>query len=350
MISIDLERIRSGVVRMFEVNFSLAKGENALILTDVPTSDQWAALPNEELESQLQRSLLAKYVKSIGEKEFPESNFSFYAFPTTGANGAEPPSIVGEKLLQSNVGVAITNYSITHTKARNAATSAGVRVASMPGFLAEMFYEDGAMSADYRAIAEKTVRIQNILKDVSDVSIKTASGTDLRFSIKGRPAFAETGLIEKYEKTCNLPAGEAACSPEEGTANGVIVIEKHWHKLTADAPAELRVVDGLITNLQGSKPFLDFFNNIFGLDKQDEIYLKRRNIAEFGIGTNPKAKRPDITLEAEKIDGTVHIGYGNNYFMGGKVNADYHSDFVIPYPTVTFDGKIFMENGMIVLS
>ena len=85
-------------------------------------------------------------------------------------------------------------------------------------------------------------------------------------------------------------------------------------------------------------------------ESREEPFQSRRNIAEFGIGTNPNAKRPDNTLEAEKIEGTVHIGHGNNYFMGGRVNADYHSDFVIPSPTVVFDGKLFMERGKLVSS
>lgn len=348
MIDINVNQIRSGIIRMFEVNFSLAKRERVLVVTDVPTPDRWIKLDSEELDSELHRSLLARYINQIGAEAFPDNQFSFYAFPATGVNGMDPPEYIGERMLQSEVCVALTSFSITHTKARNSATSSGVRVASMPGFLAEMFYENGVMSADYRSIAKKTLWIQEVLNGVSEVEVTTPAGTNLKFTIKGRPTFAETGLIEKYNRACNLPAGEAACSPIEGSANGTIIVEKGWHKLTKDEPAKLEVNDGLITRIEGATLFVNFFNKIFGSEKQDEIFTKRRNIAEFGIGTNPKAKRPDNTLEAEKIEGTIHIGYGNNFFMGGKVNADYHSDFVIPFPNVKFDGEIFMENGRIV--
>jgi leucyl aminopeptidase (aminopeptidase T) len=330
---------------MFKLNLSLVRGERVLVVTDIATPNQWAILGTNEIASQLQRSLLAKYVEEIGKRAFPDNEFDFFAFPATGVNGGEPPAILEEKLLQNEVAVALTSYSITHTKARNAATSAGVRIASMPGFTAEMFYKDGVMSADYRSVAKKTIRIQNILKAVSEVEVATQSGTRLKFSINSRPVFAETGLIEKYNKACNLPAGEVACSPVEGSANGVIIIEKGWHKLALDAHAYLEVGNGLITKIEGSEKFVEHFSAVLGLNKTDELYLKRCNIAEFGIGTNPKAKRPEVSLEAEKIDGTIHIGIGTNYFMGGKVKADYHSDFVIPRPNVTFDGRVFMKKG-----
>jgi len=343
------ERTRRGIVRMFKVNFSLAGAEKVLVLTDVPTVDLWSRLEPNEIGQKMQRALLARCVKEVGAKAYPKNNFRFFPFPATGLNGTEPVATVGEELLKADVAVALTSYSITHTKARNAATSAGVRVASMPGFTEEMFYEGGAMAADYLAIARKTTRIRDLLESVGRVEISTRTGTSLSFDINGRPKFAETGLIEKYNKACNLPAGEAACSPLEGSANGNIVVEKGWHK-SADGEARLEVSDGFITKIEGPERFVREVGDILRPESREEPFQSRRNIAEFGIGTNPNAKRPDNTLEAEKIEGTVHIGHGNNYFMGGRVNADYHSDFVIPSPIVVFDGKLFMERGKLISS
>ena len=89
-------------------------------------------------------------------------------------------------------------------------------------------------------------------------------------------------------------------------------------------------------------------DSILKTGTEEEPFKSRRNIAEFGIGTNPNARRIDSTLEAEKILGTIHIGYGNNFFMGGKVNADFHSDFIVSAPTVWFDDELFMNEGAIV--
>ena len=80
-----------------------------------------------------------------------------------------------------------------------------------------------------------------------------------------------------------------------------------------------------------------------------EPYRSRRNLGEFGIGTNPNARRVDITLEAEKIKGTVHLATGDNSHMGGLVNADYHQDFVVPEASFTLDGQVAMQDGEIVI-
>ena len=66
---------------------------------------------------------------------------------------------------------------------------------------------------------------------------------------------------------------------------------------------------------------------------------------ELGIGTNPEARRTDITVEAEKIKGTVHLAIGDNSHMGGVVVADYHQDFVLPRPDVWFDDVLVIAAG-----
>ncbi|GAI08948.1 unnamed protein product, partial [marine sediment metagenome] len=69
--------------------------------------------------------------------------------------------------------------------------------------------------------------------------------------------------------------------------------------------------------------------------------------AELGIGTNPNARRPDNVLEAEKIRETIHIAIGDSSHMGGKVTADLHQDFIVPKPTLKFDGKVIIKDGKI---
>jgi len=54
-----------------------------------------------------------------------------------------------------------------------------------------------------------------------------------------------------------------------------------------------------------------------------------------GIGTNPRARKPDNILESEKILGTVHVALGDNSSFGGKVKTPFHQDFVFYKPTVT---------------
>ena len=77
----------------------------------------------------------------------------------------------------------------------------------------------------------------------------------------------------------------------------------------------------------------------------DSVGKEARNIAEFGIGTNDKAKITGNILEDEKVIGTCHIALGNNAGFGGKINVQLHLDGIIKKPTIWVDNKKIMENG-----
>jgi len=57
-------------------------------------------------------------------------------------------------------------------------------------------------------------------------------------------------------------------------------------------------------------------------------------IAEFGVGTNPKAGLKTNILESEKILGTIHVAFGDNATFGGRNRAAFHQDFLVFKPTV----------------
>ena len=68
------------------------------------------------------------------------------------------------------------------------------------------------------------------------------------------------------------------------------------------------------------------------------------------MGTNYKAKITGITLEDEKVYGTVHVALGDNTsYPGGIIKAPIHLDGVISKPTVFIDDKKIMNNGKLLL-
>jgi len=148
--------IEKGVINMFRVNLGVKNGEKLLIVTDLPTQEEWEKLNSEKLTDALRRSLLAKIVSEIARKKFPNCIVEFYTYPSVGRHGAEPGKEVEEKMKVADVVIAITSYSLSHTNAREEACKAGARIASMPNFLPEMFYSGGPMAADYKKIAEET--------------------------------------------------------------------------------------------------------------------------------------------------------------------------------------------------
>ena len=340
------ENIRKAVVNMFKTNMGLKPGETVLVVTDYPEKQHWGTYDLSLLEDIVNRSMLARTVYDIAKEEFKKNQVDFLVYPLTGRHGAEPPSYVGEEMSKYNVVIAITSYSLSHTNAREKATSSGARLASMPGFTADMFLPDGPMAADYSWVSSFSRKIAEYLQGSKRIRVVTDYGTDIEFSVEGRKFDVDDGIYDKPGSWGNLPAGEVYIAPVEGSANGRIVVLKGWYpRLEEDMT--LYVENGLVVRIEGGGRVGDYFRETLGLEPrvEDEVHLARRNIAEFGIGTNPKAKRPDNVLEAEKILGTIHIAIGDNSHFGGKVEADLHEDFIIPEPTVYVDGKQFMEKG-----
>ena len=130
-------------------------------------------------------------------------------------------------------------------------------------------------------------------------------------------------------------------SPLEGTSNGTYVIDACFAGIPhLNGPLTIQIKDGIATNINGKNaPELKAM-------LKEETY---GNLAEFGIGTNPKAKITGITLEDEKVLGTIHIALGNSLSFGGKVDVPLHVDGVMTQPTVYIDGKMIMDEGKLLI-
>jgi len=343
-----LEKIRNAVVSMFKVNLGLKDGERILVATDVPDRRWWDVWSMEHLLDVLRRALLARAVRDIAAEAFPKCDVKFYAYPCTGSHGAEPKPEVAKALRSADVVVAITTYSLSHTKAREEATNAGVRLASMPGFTEDMFYPGGPMSADYHAISRESKRLADLLTKAREAYVISPAGTEMRFSLEGRSGMVDDGLLDKPGAWGNLPAGEAFRAPREGTAEGKIVVEKGWYP-ELEEDMTLIFDGGEVIEVDGGGDVGNWLRKTLRPGVRREPFTSRRNLAELGLGTNPNAKNPLNILESEKIRGTVHLAVGDNAHIGGRVSTDLHIDFVIPRPTLRLDGMAVIQDGKIVI-
>ena len=346
LVGVYKDKIKEAVVNMFKVNMGVKPGEKILIITDYPDSKHWLEFDSEKLADIVKRSVLCRTVYEIAKETFKENVVEFVVYPCTGRHGLEPPDYVAKKMKEANVIVAITSFSLTHTRAREEANKAGARVASMPLFLVEMFEPGGPMAADYRYIHESSKKLAQTLEGKKEVRVVTETGTDITMSVEGRHWGIDTGILTQPGSFGNLPAGEVYIAPVEGTAKGKFIVEKGWYP-GLEEDMTFYVEKGLVVKIEGGGKVGDYYRELLGLEpKRDEPqYINRRNIAELGIGSNPNAKRPDNILEAEKIKGTVHIAIGDNAHIGGKVEADIHQDFVIPKPDLYADGVKIIEKG-----
>ena len=296
------------------------KGEKVVVVTDIPKEDigeavHWAA---KEAGSE-----------AILVKMLPRTR-----------HGEEPPAPVAAIMKTADVVIAPTAFSITHTQARKDANLAGARIATMPMITEEMM-SSGGMTADFRQVRRHADRLIGQIGNARTVHVTTPDGTDVRFSVESRNWVADTGLLHNKGDFGNLPGGELFVPPVEGTADGVIVVTGALAGIgILKKPVKIIVRNGLGREISGgpqAKAFVKMLADAASnLDRPDNAY----NLAEFGIGLNPKAKLIGNPLEDEKVIGTIHLALGDNSTFGGKTRAGIHVDGIILRPTVEVDGKV----------
>lgn len=259
--------------------------------------------------------------------------------PVGNHHGEEPSAAVAKAMRESNVVIAITTHSLTHTKARKNASKAGTRIASLPTFNEKMFT---TLQANPFLLQKAGRKIINVLKKAKRIRIITKSGTNVSFSIQNRKLDNDDGLYRKKGTFGNLPAGEVSLAPVEGTANGIIVIDsmRDDKEVFATRGTAVTVKKGLATEISDKK---------YKLAKYFLTIKNSRNIAELGIGTNPKAKLIGNILQDEKVKGTCHIAFGNNKSFGGKVYSTVHIDAILLKPTIFADSKMIMKKGKLLI-
>lgn len=369
----------SALRAIYTVNLGVKKHERVLVFTDIlPDTETAAARELSRRERLRDLSILTAEIGKTYAKKI-----IYCEFPATGSHGAEPPAELwslafGSKaanllkkagilkaLIKKTLGrdglqeakdiicrhkndaveavIALSNYSSSHTQFRHFLTGlCGSRYASMPLFDIAML--DGPMGVDWKTLSKKTRTIAKIVNSSATLKMTAPNGSELTVSKKSRKALADTGILTRQGAFGNLPAGEVFFAPVEGSAHGTLVLE--WAPTRRlKKPVSLLIKDGLVQEVSGDEPFAA------ELKAKLEERPENRNIAEFGIGTNDMADRPDNILESEKILGTIHIALGDNSSFGGKIRTPFHQDFVFFKPTVTLissdkSRRCLIKNGI----
>jgi leucyl aminopeptidase (aminopeptidase T) len=247
-------------------------------------------------------------------------------------NGQESSEDVAKLMKTPDALFIVTSKSLSHTKARRDATKLGVRIASMPK-VNEFSFTEGGLTADYREVKEFTEIMTKRIENAKKIKITSDNGTNFTADVEGREWVEDDGMINEKGKFCNLPAGETSTAPVEETSQGTIVLDK-----MASYGEKIRytVKNGFVEKIEGSERLETEVNKVGRL---------ARNIAEIGIGTNPKAKIIGNILEDEKVFGTIHIAIGNSLSLHGKIDVPLHLDGIILKPTLEVDGKVLIKDG-----
>lgn len=315
------KNLLQGAEKIMKICTKTLPGERVLIVTDKPMTK--LALP------------LINSAKNIGAEPL------HLIMEERKRHGEEPPENIAEALLKTDVFFLLVNTSITHTNAVKKAVEAGARGLVMTNFTEEMFVS-GGIEADFVTQAEVCKKLAAIFEAGNEVLLTTPAGTNLKLNASGRRGNALTGIVEKGEFS-TIPTIEANFAPVEDCAEGIIVADASIPYLgigVLKEPVKLTVENGYITKIEGGKEARILKNN---LESQQDPNVF--NIAELGVGLNPRAMLCGLMLEDEGVLGVVHIGIGTSLNLGGTIKTKTHYDLLMHKATINVDGIEVLKNG-----
>jgi leucyl aminopeptidase (aminopeptidase T) len=258
-----------------------------------------------------------------------------------GSHAEEPPPAIAAAMLTSEVILAPTIQSLSHTAARKAATEAGARTATLPGVTEAMLAR--AMSADMAELRRRGHALAEILTGGSEARITCPRGSDLRLSVEGRTGIPDAGELGEPGAFGNLPCGEGFISPLQEVGEGLLVVDGTIASIGIPSePVELEVKGGALVSAGGEE----------GARLMELLTVhgpEATHVAELGIGTNEKAILSGELLEDEKLLGTVHVAFGASAGIGGTIQVPVHLDCVVMTPDLTIDGEPVVQGGRLLV-
>ena len=290
-------------------------------------------------EGEGKRFEASKQVCDAIEKTLREENVDVELFsyvPAEARNGVDAAKELYD--VEKNILIMPTAYSLTHTAFTMHQRKRGTRIASMPGFTLALFVEDGPMDADIKTMEALTNEVAEKMKRNTTARI-TAKGTEMIVELRNDLVALSTAKIVKGE-VGNLPGAEAYVVPKTG--NGYFTVPAGWGgEFPLKYPVKFFVEDGRFVKMEGDTMEAQAY-----IDKYVKPFFNGNNfdvLAEFGIGTNPKATAEFVstngwsTLLAEKIYGSAHFANGNSKGMGGENDVPIHQDWVVPDVKIVFE-------------
>lgn len=221
------------------------------------------------------------------------------------------------------------------------------RLGHSPGITGDMML-GGALDVDYEAMQATALHLLHSLRKAATVRVTTPAGTDLSMDVRDR-GFTHD-LKARLNAGANLPCGEVYGAPVETGANGLLVVDGGFAgRGRLRDPVIITVRRGRAVAVEGDDAAA--VAAVQGFMDTDE---GARNIAELGLGLNPRARLGSHILESEKTRGTVHVAFGDNDgIAGGQGRSRMHMDYLVLAPTVevtTRGGalRVLMRDGQVV--
>jgi 2,5-dihydroxypyridine 5,6-dioxygenase len=202
----------------------------------------------------------------------------------------------------------------------------------------------------------RVLAAQRRLSAAREMHVVSEAGTDLRCPMGEFPAIAEYGFVDEPGRWDHWPSGFALTWPDEGGANGQIVIDQGDillpQKCYVTSPIVLTVKNGYAVRIEGGMD-AELLNEYMESFNDPEGYA----ISHIGWGLQPRARRSTLGLydreatigmDARAYEGNFLFSLGPNNEAGGARTTACHIDIPLRLCTVSLDGQEVVRRGKVI--
>jgi len=305
-------------VKLFKDVFAPKPGEKILFLIDSPHDnirDSAAWKDRRKMAQEWYNTFI-----EMGAKQ----GFSVFIlnYNATGQPNSPIPKEIVDAARKSNLVIAMTEFSATSSLVPIClAEGSTTRCASMP--TVERRMEETALRANYAEVQTYATAIERMLNNAIAAEVLFSTGDILYVDLRNRVAKSEGGDCSINGQFINFPSGESYKAPYEATSEESYKFGKSNTKGILPVSYDEEIVKYIIENNR----IVEVIGNSKKAEEMRVFFAEndtRRNIAELGIGCNPKAVITGNVLEDEKVG--LHIAYGMSSHLGGKIKSDMHQD------------------------
>ncbi|MFN2521125.1 MAG: hypothetical protein ABR525_08780 [Candidatus Limnocylindria bacterium] len=184
----------------------------------------------------------------------------------------------------------------------------------------------------------------SLMAKAKKVCVTSPAGTDLVLELGDYTAKIHNGVVAKGARQ-SLPGGQVSRVPNDGTANGTIVIDR---SIAANdfkqlgEPVRFIVEDGYVTKVEGDLEAAKLGRWLARHDDR-EIY----HLTELAFGTNPRCRLSGVAAPCEDTHttGCVSVALGADVHIGGRVMAPAHIDMTMRDATLELDAHAVVKDG-----
>ncbi len=205
-----------------------------------------------------------------------------------------------------------------------------------------------SISIDYARLGREQSITKGLLDKAQEIHVKSGNGTDVWIKLKKNSTISNDGRYAEPGTGGNVPAGEVYLPPAAGKSEGTIVVDgssrNEFGTWVVKKPFSMIVENGSVVSIEGSKEAKLLEASLLLAEERATYPERVRNLAELGIGFNPRAGIIGSMIVDEKTSGTCHFALGSNYWFGGDNRTIVHFDQVVRNPRIEIDEDV-MDTG-----